>query len=259
MIGLILRRVTEHVKTQNWTAVAIDFVIVVIGVFVGLQVQDWSNYRKERREELVLLGRLHVETQALLGAHSQELTDLAARAGLLSGANPVLFSHAPVRTLNAEECHAILGSHVLRRPADELPILDQMIATGRFDLLRSPGIQRILRDYIVLRERGRAYYREAVNELFRLHSRYPSLVAIVLAPNTSDQDLSRDGLSGEGYHWQHECNVEAMRENTAFLNEYADNLARINSLINFVTERQEKLIELERLLAESPANQDEQR
>jgi hypothetical protein len=133
-----------------------------------------------------------------------------------------------------------------------------MIATGRFDLLRSPGIQRILRDYIVLRERGRAFYREAVNELFRLHSRYPSLIAIRLVPNTSDQDQSRDGVSGDGYGWQNECNVEAMRENTAFLNEYADNLSRINSLTGFVAQRQEKLIELERLLAESPANQDEQ-
>ena len=247
MLGLLLRRVIEHVQTQNWTAVAIDFVIVVIGVFVGLQVQDWSNSRKERREEVVLLG-----------AHSQELSALTARAGVLSGANPVLFSRAPVRTLTAEECYAILASHVLRRPADELPILDQMIATGRFDLLRSQGIQGTLRDYIVLRERGRAYYREAVNELFRLHSRYPSLIAFRLVPNTSEQDQSSDGLSGEGYHWQRECNVEAMRENSAFLNEYVDNLSRINSLTQFVAQRQEKLIELERLLAESPANHDEQ-
>lgn len=256
---MLLRRVIEHVQTQNWTAVAIDFVIVVIGVFVGLQVQDWNSSREERREEVVLLGRLHVETQALLGAHSQELSALTSRAGVLSGSNPVLFSHVPVRTLTEEECSEILASHVLRRPADELPILDQMIATGRFDLLRSPGIQRILRDYIVLRERGRAYYREAVNELFRLHSRYPSLLAIRLAPNTSDQDQSWDGLSGDGYHWQHECNVEAMRGNTAFLNEYADNLSQINSLTRFVAQRQDKLIELERLLAASPANQDEQR
>jgi hypothetical protein len=258
VVGLLLRKVIEHVKTQNWTAVAIDFVIVVIGVFVGLQVQDWNNSREERREEAVLLRRLYVEAHALLGAHSQELSALTARAGVLSGANPVLFSHVPVRTLTEEECSAILGSHVLRRPADELPILDQMIATGRFDLLRSPEIQRILRDYIVLRERGRAHYREAVNELFRLHSRYPSLIAIRLVRNTSDQDQGRDGLSGDGYGWQSECNVDAMRENTAFLNEYADNLSRINSLTGFVAQRQEELIELERLLAESPANQDEQ-
>ena len=36
---MILRRVTEHVKAQNWFAVAIDFVIVVVGVFIGIQVR----------------------------------------------------------------------------------------------------------------------------------------------------------------------------------------------------------------------------
>jgi len=37
---MILRRITEHVKSQNWFAVAVEFVIVVAGVFMGLQVQD---------------------------------------------------------------------------------------------------------------------------------------------------------------------------------------------------------------------------
>ena len=35
---MLLRRVIEHVRDQNWTAIAIDFVIVVAGVFVGIQV-----------------------------------------------------------------------------------------------------------------------------------------------------------------------------------------------------------------------------
>lgn len=250
---MLLRRVMQHVRDQNWTAVAIDFVIVVIGVFVGLQVQDWNSGRKERLEEAALIERLHVETNALIEVHSQELSFLTTRADLLAGANPVLFSHVPVRTLTEDECSEILASHVLRRPADELPILDQMIATGRFDLLRSPGIQGALRDYIVFRERGRAYYREAVNELFRLHSRYPELLAIKITPTASSQERGQNRLSGDGYRWQHLCNVEPMRGNTAFLNEYADNLARINSLTGFVVRRQDKLIALERLLAESQA------
>jgi hypothetical protein len=30
---MILRRISAHVKDQNWFAVGVDFVIVVIGVF----------------------------------------------------------------------------------------------------------------------------------------------------------------------------------------------------------------------------------
>ena len=53
---MILRRITEHLKSQNWFAVAIEFVIVVVGVFMGLQVQDWNDQRKERLEEYDLLA-----------------------------------------------------------------------------------------------------------------------------------------------------------------------------------------------------------
>lgn len=33
---MILRRLTKHVKDQNWFAVALDFLIVVVGVFIGI-------------------------------------------------------------------------------------------------------------------------------------------------------------------------------------------------------------------------------
>jgi hypothetical protein len=48
---MILRRVIEHFRKQEWTAIAIDFVIVVAGVFVGLQVNNWNEMRLERSNE----------------------------------------------------------------------------------------------------------------------------------------------------------------------------------------------------------------
>ena len=48
---MLLRRITEHVKAQNWFAVGIDFVIVVAGVWVALMVGQWSD-RQQKRAEL---------------------------------------------------------------------------------------------------------------------------------------------------------------------------------------------------------------
>lgn len=51
---MLLRRITKHVKEQNWFAVGVDFVIVVIGVFIGIQVANWNDARQEAaRRELV--------------------------------------------------------------------------------------------------------------------------------------------------------------------------------------------------------------
>lgn len=42
---MLLRRVTKHVKEQNWFAVFVDFFIVVVGVFIGIQVANWNEQR----------------------------------------------------------------------------------------------------------------------------------------------------------------------------------------------------------------------
>jgi len=43
---MLLRRLLEHVRGQNWFAVGIDFVVIVVGIFVGLQVDEWNQQRE---------------------------------------------------------------------------------------------------------------------------------------------------------------------------------------------------------------------
>jgi len=55
---MISRRLAEYVKHHNWFAVAIDFVIVVLGVFIGLQVQEWNTARQDRAKGQAYTARL---------------------------------------------------------------------------------------------------------------------------------------------------------------------------------------------------------
>jgi len=61
---MILSRVIEHVKKQHWTAIVIDFVIVVMGVFVGMQAQEWNASRHDREREASYLIRIRTDIQA---------------------------------------------------------------------------------------------------------------------------------------------------------------------------------------------------
>jgi hypothetical protein len=45
---MLLRRLMQHVESQNWIAVGLDFAIVVLGVFIGLQVNNLNQARLER-------------------------------------------------------------------------------------------------------------------------------------------------------------------------------------------------------------------
>lgn len=61
---MLLRRITEHVKAQNWTAVALDFVIVVVGVFIGIQVSNWNEARVERKLAREYINRIQEDLRA---------------------------------------------------------------------------------------------------------------------------------------------------------------------------------------------------
>ncbi len=54
---MILRRIIAHFRKQAWTAIAIDFLIVVLGVFVATQVTNWNEERQaaDRRDQIVAL------------------------------------------------------------------------------------------------------------------------------------------------------------------------------------------------------------
>jgi hypothetical protein len=55
---VILRRPKAHVENENWFAVFLDFAIVVIGVFIGIQVANWNAGRVEQAQASDLMARM---------------------------------------------------------------------------------------------------------------------------------------------------------------------------------------------------------
>jgi len=52
---MLLRRVIAQFRKQEWTAVFLDFLIVVVGVFIGIQAANWNERQaaKERKDEII--------------------------------------------------------------------------------------------------------------------------------------------------------------------------------------------------------------
>jgi len=60
---MIAKRVMEALKRQDWTMVFIEFVLVVLGVVMGFQINDWGTERAEARERLEGTDRLLEEAE----------------------------------------------------------------------------------------------------------------------------------------------------------------------------------------------------
>ncbi|MBK6454285.1 MAG: hypothetical protein KA760_06340 [Steroidobacteraceae bacterium] len=56
-----LRRIVEHVRKLDWTAFGIELLIVIVGVFIGIQVSNWNVEREARQRGAVFAERLKAD------------------------------------------------------------------------------------------------------------------------------------------------------------------------------------------------------
>ena len=89
---MIFRRAVAKLRAQDWMAIAIEFAIVVAGVFVGSWVNDWSQARAEERDAKVLVLRLRPQLERLSAIEQGErdyysITQRFAETALAGWAN----------------------------------------------------------------------------------------------------------------------------------------------------------------------------
>lgn len=60
---MLLRRITKHVVEQNWVAVGIDTLVVILGIFIGFQLNNWNVERKEAAKGENYLERIADELE----------------------------------------------------------------------------------------------------------------------------------------------------------------------------------------------------
>ena len=58
-IALILRRLATSIRKQDWFAVVIETLIVVMGVYLGIQLGNWNAAQAQRAEGERLVERLY--------------------------------------------------------------------------------------------------------------------------------------------------------------------------------------------------------
>ncbi len=62
---MILRRLSQSLKEQNWTAIVIEFILLVVGVFLGIQVANWNEAQQDHKREAEFIARLDRDFQKI--------------------------------------------------------------------------------------------------------------------------------------------------------------------------------------------------
>lgn len=163
---MLLRRITQHVKAQNWFAVGIDFVIVVIGVYIGIQVSNWNERLAQKSQEAgILLGiaaDVRRDREELRTGFGILLSGIGAGNYVLAklGEPPVStasFGQIPAGMpealeLDEDEKNRLWSSLVAAYfPAPGTTAYDALMSTGNLGIISDPELVDAIQNYYQLR------------------------------------------------------------------------------------------------------------
>ncbi len=141
---MILRRFMQHMNEQNWLAVGLDLIVVITGIFLGMQLTEWNESRKNRKLEEVYLNRLYSDVQANVHAisrirrlHQDYFEHIIDVADYLQKGVPDKSRHDVLAKKR-------LGDTVLPAVPLRTGSWDELVSTGRLNILRNEELRAFL-------------------------------------------------------------------------------------------------------------------
>ena len=144
---MILRHLAQAIRGQNWFTVLIELTVVVVGIFLGLQIDDWNERRKENSLERGYIERLEAEVDTNVAVYESairraEETDRTYRDYFDYLRDPTVASPGESELL-AVLCRVGIQS----RLRFDNTVYDELVSTGRLDIIAHVELTRSLKTY----------------------------------------------------------------------------------------------------------------
>lgn len=139
-----MSRFIIHLRRQDWTAVAIELVVVVVGVFIGVQASNWNEEREKDQKSLAFTERLKADLrveawtyEGQIDYNEQVLANATREVDALTGKAPLADEALLIAAYRATQYN---GSSRRRATYDELT------ATGEIGLIRDETLRTLAMD-----------------------------------------------------------------------------------------------------------------
>ena len=144
---MILRRFMQHVKEQNWFAVGLDVIVVIVGIFLGLQVQAWYEARAERELEQFYLYQLHGEIEEAEPYAISSIEQINLVNETLEQILVIYLENSSFEPFTELQCNAMIRSHVIANFIAPLTTIDEIEQTGRSLIIQNNSLRSLMANY----------------------------------------------------------------------------------------------------------------
>lgn len=147
---MILRRLSQSLKEQYWAAIWIEFILLVSGVFLGIQVANWNAAQQDIKREAEFIARLDRDFQKI----DVRLADNISRwEGKSSATLRVLADLDSFQKTNrwprtkAEMLDDLNNTFNYRIPAPRSATYTELLSAGQLGLIRNSKMRDALLEY----------------------------------------------------------------------------------------------------------------
>ncbi len=186
---MILRRLSQSLKEQNWTAIVIEFILLVSGVFLGIQVANWNAERVANKQSDIFTERLREDLRveawnrsALIAYYENVLLNAKKTLSALEGKTELSNETLIVAAYRATQ----FGEVVRYRET-----YDELTSTGNTGLIRD-GLLRKVATQIYNSKATENLKNEGINSRYRVAFRMniPIEAQDAIAKACGDRDLA---------------------------------------------------------------------
>tara|TARA_R110002072_G_scaffold218208_1_gene375879 strand:+ start:226 stop:990 length:765 start_codon:yes stop_codon:yes gene_type:complete len=144
---MILRRLTTALRKQDWVTVVIETLIVVFGVYLGIQLGNWNKANTDKATERQILSQVQADVEAAVALKTDWLASITAHRQKLIEAIDIVQNELETQMLADEACRAMWSSHLLFYPVAPLGSLDELLARGGLHTSRAKAMRPALLTY----------------------------------------------------------------------------------------------------------------
>jgi len=145
LFNAIRRQSLSDNKLSKYLLYAIgEIILVMIGILLALQVNNWNEQRKTKQTEQALLRAIHQETKNNLSALNKEREDLSKT--LINQRKLIAYIDEDISTINEKELSTIINRAISQEVVFNFQsgVLTELINSGELKIISNDSIQSIL-------------------------------------------------------------------------------------------------------------------
>jgi len=165
--GRRARSLRRAFAERDWLGIAIELIVVTLGVLLAFQINLWADRQKQARDEREFLERLYrenrdaiAELQHVVQGHRNSMEELGA--GVRAKNNPPVLADYSRRPQ-----FGCLGA-VLPSVGFSDTASQEIVASGKLNIVSDPQLRSLLRDLVATQAVGAAqleYARQSVSQI----------------------------------------------------------------------------------------------